>query len=155
MNLDEGAAATIIGAAHSAWSRGDLEGMLSWYCDDLTYFCNTGGPDGGALRLVGKSDLRAFLRPLLAVADCITTPATFTYRDGVGRAHIEVALRHLKSGHVLTGLYRQVIWFDGLQIAALEEFHDAARMRAFWAMVLLDDSDELQRVLQLPKEPHG
>ena len=149
MMLDEAKARSILAAAHLAWSCGDLEGMLAFYNDDLTYFCNTGAPDGGPLELFGKADMRAFLEPVLQIAECTTVPITFSYKDGVGRAQIDVVLRHLKTGHTLTGLYRQVVKFAGDKICAVEEFHDAARMRAFWNMVLSpnDDAEPLPKRL--------
>ena len=135
MEINEPTARGILEAAHAAWNRRDIDAMLEWYHDDLTYFCNTGGSDGGALRLYGKADMRAFLSPVLNVADCISVPCSFTYQDGMGRAHIEVVLRHRKTGHTLQGTYRQLLFFRDFKISALEEFHDAARMKAFWAMV--------------------
>ena len=151
MTLDEAKAKSILEAAHTAWSCGDIEGMLSWYHDELTYFCNTGAPDGGPLELFGKADMRAFLEPVLQIAECTTVPIAFSYKDGVGRAHIDVVLRHLKTRHTLTGLYRQVVKFDGCKIVAVEEFHDAARMRAFWNMVLSsnDDTEPLPKRIRL------
>ena len=135
MEINELTARSILEAAHAAWNRQDIEAMLDWYADDLTYFCNTGGSDGDALRLYGKADMRAFLEPVLKVADCISVPCSFTYRDGIGRAHIEVVLRHRETGHTLQGTYRQLLFYRDFRISAVEEFHDAARMKAFWAMV--------------------
>ena len=69
MSLNEPTARSILEAAHAAWNRQDLEEMLGWYHDEITYFCNMGGSDGNALRLYGKADMRAFLEPVLRVAD--------------------------------------------------------------------------------------
>ena len=151
MSLGEAKARSILKAAHIAWSCGDIDGMLAQYVDDLTYFCNTGAPDGGPLELFGKPDMWAFLEPVLQIAECTTVPISFSYEDGVGRAQIDVVLRHLKTGHTLTGLYRQVVKFDGDKISAVEEFHDAARMRAFWNMVLSpnDDTEPLPQRIRL------
>ena len=135
MDINEPTARSILEAAHAAWNRQDIEAMLEWYHDDLTYFCNTGGSDGDALRLYGKADMRAFLTPVLKVADCISVPCAFTYQDGIGRAQIEVVLRHHETGHTLQGTYRQLLFYRDFKIQAVEEFHDAARMKAFWAMV--------------------
>lgn len=136
MDLNEPTARGILEAAHAAWSSQDIESMLSWYHDDLTYFCNMGGVGGEPLRLYGKPDMRAFLQPVIEVADSLSVPSSFTYRDGVGRAQVEVFIRHRQTGSVLEGTYRQVVLFDGFKIKALEEFHDAAKMQAFWQMVL-------------------
>ena len=135
MDINEPTARGILEAAHATWNRQDIESMLDWYHDDLTYFCNTGGSDGDALRPYGKADMRAFLAPVLKVADCVSVPYSFSYQDGIGRAHIEVVLRHRETGHTLQGTYRQLVFFRDFKIQAIEEFHDAARMKAFWAMV--------------------
>lgn len=135
MILNELTARAILEAAHAAWSKQDVEAMLTWYHDDLSYYCNMGGSDGNALRLFGKSDMRAFLEPVIKVADCISVPISFSYQNGMGRAQVEVIIRHRESGNVLNGTYRQILLFEDYKIKALEEFHDAARMRAFWEMV--------------------
>ena len=135
MSLNEPTARSILEAAHAAWNRQDLEDMLTWYHDDIAYYNNAGGIDGNVVKLYRKSDMRAFLQPLLNVADCMSVPLTFNYRDGVGRAQVEVVIRHRRSGIKLKGTYRQFVTFQDLQIIAHEEFHDAARMKAFWAMV--------------------
>lgn len=133
--VNEPTARAILDAAHAAWNRRDLEDMLTWYCDDLTYFCNMGASDGGPLRVHGKAEMRAFLEPVLSVADCTSVPMSFNYRDGIGRAQVEVVIRHRKSGQQLQGTYRQILFFEDSKILALEEFHDAARMQAFWRLV--------------------
>ena len=135
MSLNEPTARSILEAAHAAWNRQNLEDMLTCYHDDITYYNNTGGIDGNVLKLYGKEDMRAFLQPVLDIADCISVPLTFNYRDDVGRAQVEVVIRHRQSGMELKGTYRQFVTFQNFQIIALEEFHDAARMKAFWTMV--------------------
>src|SRR5215510_15219006 len=54
MELDEHRARMILDQTHAAWSRGDVEGLLRYFVDDVSYFCNTGGPDGGPLEITGK-----------------------------------------------------------------------------------------------------
>ena len=120
MILDEVRARDILDAAHAAWSRGDVEGVLSQYVDDLTYWSNTGAPDGGPLTIVGKMALRAFLESI---------------GDGLGRAKIECFIRHKQTGHTLVGSYRQVITFRGDKILRVDEYHDAAKMAAFWRLI--------------------
>lgn len=41
---------------------------------------------------------------------------------------------------MLSGSFRQVSLFGGMKIMAIEEFHDAAKMRAFWKMVRSDEA---------------
>lgn len=136
MTINEPTAKSIIEAAHAAWNDRDLEAMLDWYCDDARYFCNCGAPDGGALTLYGKSDMRAFLTPVLAMSECISVPLNFAYRDGEGLAAVEVVLRHFATGHILKATYRQRVVFEDSKIKTLEEFHDVDGMKRFWDMVL-------------------
>ena len=36
---------------------------------------------------------------------------------------------------MLKGTFRQIVMYQDFKIKALEEFHDAARMKTFWEMV--------------------
>jgi ketosteroid isomerase-like protein len=135
MEIDEHRARLILNQTHAAWSRGDIEGVLSQYVDDLTYFCNTGGPDGGPLLITGKGALRDMLRSIVDVAESVSVPEYFRLADGVGRSTIECYIRHRTTRHVLVGSYRQLITYRGDRIERLEEFHDAAKMIAFWQMI--------------------
>jgi hypothetical protein len=125
----------ILDSAHAAWSCGDVEGVLSHYVDDLNYSCNTGGPDGGPLLIIGKQELRAMLKPVVDVAESVSVAEYFRYSEGVGRAKIECYIRHKTTHHTLVGSYRQLVTYRGNKIARMEEFHDAAKMMAFWRLV--------------------
>lgn len=142
VTLDENAARLVLEASHGAWSRGDVEGMLRWMTDDILYSCNTGGPDGGPLIVEGKDGMRAFLGPVAVVAESMSVVDLFEYRDMTARARIDCYIRHRSTGHLLTGSYRQVVEFRGNLISRLEEFHDAAKMIAFWKLVI---GEELNR----------
>lgn len=133
--LNEVTAETILEALHAAWSQGDLGRMMTWCHPEITYYLNAGSADGGPLRLHGKDEMRAFLGRILHAATSMTVPLSFSYRDGVGRAQIEAFVQHRRTGNVLSGTYRQVIFFEDYKIVALEEFHDAAKMKTFWDMV--------------------
>lgn len=135
MQLDEHRARMILDSSHAAWSRGDIEGVLSNYVDDLTYYCNTGGPDGGPLSIVGKQALRHMLQPIADVAESVSVSEYFRFSDGIGRAKIECYIRHKTTHHTLVGSYRQLVTYRGNRIARMEEFHDAAKMIAFWRMI--------------------
>ena len=66
----------------------------------------------------------------------------FRFSDGVGRALIGAVIRHKDTGHKLAGTFRQVVYYRNNQIAQLEEFHDAARMAAFWRLVAGEAIDD-------------
>jgi len=135
MSLDEHRARMILEATHAAWSRGDVEGVVGNFTDDLTYFCNTGGPDGGPLTIVGQSAYREFLDKIVEVAESVSVPEYFRFQDGIGRAKVECYIRHNTTRHALVGSYRQLITYRGNRIVRMEEFHDAAKMIAFWRMI--------------------
>jgi len=135
MELNEYEAREILDSAHAAWSCGDIDGSLSFYVEDLTYFCNTGGPDGGPLHITGRNALRDMLLEINKVADGISVTDYFRFKDGVARATVECVIRHRTTSHTLVGSYRQLVTYRGNKIARMEEFHDAARMIAFWRMV--------------------
>jgi ketosteroid isomerase-like protein len=142
---DEAAAKSILESAHAAWSKGNIEGVLNCYVDDLTFWCNTGGPDGAPLTIEGKQAFRAFLLRMQS-AEGHSVVEFFRFWDGVGRAQIRGVIRHKLTGHKLAGSFRQVVYYRDNKIARLEEFHDAARMAAFWQLVageaIDDDSAE-------------
>jgi ketosteroid isomerase-like protein len=135
MELDEHRARMVLDRAHAAWSQGDVESVLGNYVDDLIYFCNTGGVDGGPLLIEGKQALREMLQSIADVAESVSVAEYFRFADGVGRAKIECYIRHRKTCHMLVGSYRQLVTYRGDKIARMEEFHDGAKMIAFWQMV--------------------
>ena len=140
--MDEHRARMILNGTHAAWSRGDVEGVLAHYIDDLTYYCNTGAPDGGPLLVSGKQGLRRMLQSIVGVAESVSVPEYFRFAEGSGRATIECYIRHKTTGHTLVGSYRQVITYRGDRIERLEEFHDAAKMMAFWQMITAEAAIE-------------
>lgn len=140
--LNVEAAREIVDSAHNAWSRGDIEALLAYYIDDVTYWCNAGSLDGIPYILQGKQSYRTFLRSIVSVAESATATEHFTFEDGIARAKVEAYIRHRRTGHVLSGTYRQVFTFRGRKIATLEEYHDAAKMAAFWRMVTVDEQTQ-------------
>jgi hypothetical protein len=140
----------ILAATHGAWTRMDLERTLSWYCDDLTYVCNTGGIDGGELVIRGKEQFRDFLRPVLEALESKSEIANFKMLDGVARASIDCTLRHRKSKLELVGTYIQIVKFAKGKILHLQEIHDAPRMEAFWKLVLAEVDEPSASVITRP-----
>ena len=145
MELDEHRARMILQGTHAAWSRGDVEALLDYFVDDVTYCCNTGAPDGGPLVVNGRDAYRQMLQPIVDVAESVSVPEYFRFADGVGRSSIECYIRHRATRHVLVGSYRQLVTYRGDRIERLEEFHDAAKMIAFWEMISGDA--EIERAL--------
>jgi len=140
--FDALAAREVLDATHDAWSKGEIERVLSHYVDDLTYWCNAGSLDGTPYVIEGKQEFRTFLRSIVAVAESVSVSEHFQFEDGIGRAKVEAYIRHRRTGHVLSGSYRQVVTFRGRKILRLDEFHDAAKMAAFWRLVTSDEPAE-------------
>jgi ketosteroid isomerase-like protein len=94
--------------------------------------------DGKPYVLEGKPAYRTFLMSIVSVAESATATEHFHFEDGVGRAKVEAYIRHRRTGYVLSGTFRQVVTFRGRKIAKIEEYHDAAKMAAFWRLVTSD-----------------
>lgn len=138
--LDEYMAHSLLDSAHNAWCRADIEAALSCYSEDFIYWCNAGSLDGVPYILEGKPAYRTFLRSIVSVAESRSVIDTFSFSDGIGRARIEAYIKHRRTGHSLSGTYRQIVTYRGRKIVRCEEYHDAAKMAAFWRMVKCDEA---------------
>jgi ketosteroid isomerase-like protein len=140
MALDAIDAREILDATYMAWNCGDIDGLLARYTDDLVFSSNVGGADGKPLTIVGKSAFREFIQGIAEVAESTSIIRHFWFRDGIGRAKVDYCLRHKKSELSLAGSYRQVTSFLDGKIARAQQFHDAARMAAFWRLVASEEA---------------
>jgi ketosteroid isomerase-like protein len=129
----------VLDSTHNAWSRGEIELMLSHVVEDVVYWCNA-GLEGAPYIIEGKPSYRTFLTSIVSVAESATATEHFQFEDGIGRAKVEAYIRHRRTGHVLSGSFRQVITYRGRKIAKIEEYHDAAKMAAFWRLVTCDET---------------
>jgi len=136
--LAELQARELLDIAHAAWSREDVEAVLACFVDDLHFWSNA-SPRGDALTVTGKSAFRTYLHSI-DVAERISVREHFRLVDGVGRARIDWFVRHKRTGHTLTGSYRQLVGYREGKICRLEEYHDAARMAAFWRLIAGEDA---------------
>jgi ketosteroid isomerase-like protein len=124
----------LIENSHEAWRRGDLDGLLAQYTDDLAYWCNAGNPAGGPVEIFGRDAFRETLAAVLRTALCNSHVLTFDFDGALGRTKAHYRLEHRDVAAVLEGTYRQVIHYRGGLISRLEEFHDAGRLTAFWKL---------------------
>lgn len=131
-------AKAILDAVHASWSAGDLKGLLGRHSENVCYQSNTGSADGSPITLIGREQLGAYLSPMIQVIESATVVDSFRYERGVARAQVIAYVKHKSTGHVLTGTYRQVVHFQNSLICRLEEFHDAAKMAAFWKLISVD-----------------
>lgn len=130
----------IIDKAHATWSSRKVDELLTLYDDDLTYWCNVGGPDGGPHILRGKQEFKAALDAFLVSVDCVSMVQSFVLHDPfslnpVGKATVYHRVVHVPTKNVLEGTFRQIVTFRRGKILRLDEFHDEARMKAFWQLV--------------------
>jgi len=135
MGMNSLKARLLVDAAHLAWSNRDTAGLLACYCEDVRYTCNTGPNPSEPYVAVGKPAMMDFLLPVLDIATSMSVVERFVFRNGVATATVACFVTHRATGHVLSGKYRQVIAFRDEKIAQIDEFHDAARIAAFWKLV--------------------
>lgn len=128
----------VLGHAHRAWSAGDIDALVSHFTADLEYEINAGTADGNPVQLRGREAFANFWRPRMEQISTRTTPGTLSMKGDVGRVQVGVWLRHLRTGFVLMGSYRQILSFRGGLICRIEEYHDAAKLNAFWAMIQVE-----------------
>ena len=91
----------------------------------------------------GREAFRNFLARVLSVTESATVVEAFQFDGTLARANVACFVKHNSTGMVLSGYYRQVFRFRGRFISHLDEFHDAARLQAFWRMVELCEKEEI------------
>jgi ketosteroid isomerase-like protein len=134
MTISKVRARELLYAAHEAFNRRDIEGLLNLYVEDMVYWTNFGNADGGPLTIEGKDNMRAFVA-LWAGLQSLSVPDDFRFVDGVGHASAEFFMKDPKTGHDHSAMFRQVITYRDDRICRMEEFHDAQAMMAFVAML--------------------
>lgn len=128
----------LVDAAHLAWSNRDIAGLLACYCDDVRYTCNIGPNPSEPFVALGKQAMMDFLLPVLDIATSMSVVQRFAFKNDMATATVACFLTHHATGHVLSGKYRQIVAFRDDKIAQIDEFHDAARIAAFWKLVNAD-----------------
>jgi ketosteroid isomerase-like protein len=125
----------ILESSNEAWNSGSVEGVLDKYVEDIVYTTNTFGPNGEPLTIRGKDNIR---RRFQAGMDAIASHSrieSIRIVDGLVRTRLLVYMRHRQTGHELTIRLRQILRFEGFRVAEMQDFHDAARLAAFWRLV--------------------
>jgi ketosteroid isomerase-like protein len=134
VTISETGARELIYALHDAWNRRNIEALLALYVDDVTYWANVGGPDGGPLVMSGKPALHQFCM-MWKDFDCLAVPENFHFKDGICRCHVEFYIRDPNSGLQHASTYRQIATYRGGRILRLEQYHDANAMAAFLSIM--------------------
>ena len=134
MTISEEDAYELLNALHHAWNMRDIEALLAVYDDDVTFWANVGGPDGGPLVMAGKPQLRQLFQVWQAF-DCLSVPQNFHFKAGVCQCQVEFYIRDPRSGLQHSATYRQIATYRGKRILRLEQFHDARAMGAFLSIM--------------------
>jgi len=133
VTISESRAAQVLYAAHEIWNRRDLAALLELFDDDMIYWSNVGTASAETV-LHGKADFLAFLNGLQHM-EGLSVPHSFRFRDGVATANAEFYLRDHRSGYSHSGTFRQVLTFRGHRILRMDEYHDAAALSSFLALL--------------------
>jgi len=140
--MPECGAGLILEDVYASWEEGDLLSTLSYFAKGVTFAVHS-TPDGASLIGAGfgrdyfgdrlEMFLRRFevqqfkLQQVTAVGVCVQSRAFFKYRHRVSGMEVDGTMRH--------------VWrFAGDEIADFELFHDSPRMRAFYAMTVLESA---------------
>jgi hypothetical protein len=71
----------------------------------------------------------------MEVIDSRTRIESVRCENGLVRTRLAAVMQHRASGHVLTCTLRQVLRFEGFRIAEHADYHDAAKLAAFWNLI--------------------
>ena len=134
MTITAEQARELLYAAHDAWNAKDIERVLSLYVDDMTYWSNAGGPDGGVCEIVGKDLFRTHLLQWRAL-ESICVPHHFRFEDGLGRAAVEFYVTDLRTGHTYSSTYRQIAAYRDGKILSTKVYHDPHALAAFLGLI--------------------
>lgn len=132
-SISESKASELLYAAHAAWNKRDLAGLLHLFDDDMTYWSNLGSPHEPTL-LRGKQEFASFLSGLESM-EGLSVPHSFRFSDGIATTNVEFYLRDRRTGHSHSGTFRQVLRFRNDRILRMEEFHDAGALGSFLALL--------------------
>lgn len=133
MVTDEQARA-LIESAHYEWCRGNLDGMLAQFSDDMEFWCNVGDPSGGPIEFKDKNDFRQSLEPILRTTKSKSGLVSFRYDGEVAHVRASIRIESLVCGAKYVAAYRQIVRYKRLRIFRIEEYHDAGLLNAFWKL---------------------
>lgn len=134
MTITAEQARELVYAAHDAWNAKDIERLLSLYVDDMTYWSNAGGPDGGVCEIFGKETFRKHLLQWRAL-ESICVPHHFRFEDGLGRASVEFYVTDLRTGHTYSSTYRHIAAYRDGKILNSKVYHDPHALAAFLGLI--------------------
>lgn len=125
----------ILESAQESWNSGSVEGVLDKYSEDIIYTTNTGGPNGESVTIRGKENVRRRYLTTMELVESRSRIEYLRWDSGLVRTRLFVNMQHKETGVALTTRLRQIIRFRGFLIAEIQDFHDAAKLAAFWRFV--------------------
>ncbi|MFT3730916.1 MAG: hypothetical protein QM780_05730 [Hyphomicrobium sp.] len=133
-DLNYETAKAVLNEAHRAWSVGDIEGVLRTYAEDILFQRNSvEGEQPLAIR--GRDAMRAYLIPIAEKASGVAVLESFEFHAGIARSRVRYFLQDRETGETMSGTYRQVVVFRKTLISRMEQYHDAARLAAFFRLI--------------------
>jgi ketosteroid isomerase-like protein len=138
VSITESKAAQILYAAHDAWNRRDIPRLLDLFDDDMIYWSNVGDARGENT-ISGKAAFAAFLAPLQGM-EGLSVPHSLRFNGDTATANVEFYLRDQKTGYSHSGTFRQVLTYRGGRILRMDEYHDAAALGSFIALLSSESS---------------
>jgi len=140
VSISESKAAEVLYAAHDAWNKRDIPALLDLFDEDMTYWSSLASAGHGHETVLhGKAAFEGFLVPFRKL-EGLAVPHSFRFKDGVATASVEFYVRDQATGHSHSGTFRQVLRFRGDRILRMEEYHDAARLASFLALLSSESS---------------
>jgi ketosteroid isomerase-like protein len=135
MPLNYDTAKAVVEEAHRAWSAGDIDAVLRTYTDDIWFQRNSSDLEVPPYVIRGREAMGVFLRDVVQMAEGMAVLESFQFHSGIARSRVSYFLKDRKTGQSLTATYRQIAVFRNMQISRIEQFHDAARLSAFFRLI--------------------
>jgi len=135
MPLNYDTAKAVIEEAHRAWSAGDIDAVLRTYTEDIWFQRNSSDFEIPPDVIRGREAMGAFLRDVAEKAEGMAVLESFQFHSGIARSRVSYFLKDRSTGQTLTATYRQIVMFRDMQISRMEQFHDAARLSAFFRLI--------------------
>ncbi len=137
----------VIEALYASWAAKDLDAVLACFSDDIIFRMHLPkemAPFAGDSQ--GKAAIVPRLKMIIDEFDFLSYRPTFI-RDVGEELHAQVRYRyrHKATGYEIEGTMRHIWRMNRDQIAELDEFHDSARVQAFFELLALAESGVPER----------
>ena len=128
---------TLLEGAYAAWAARDLDATLACFAADVAFVIHLPAEVvafAGEVR--GRAELGKRLQAILDEFDFLFyTPVQIKAEGASYHSQVHFHYRHKATGLDYEGRMRHVWRIDGDQIVHFEEFHDTARVRAFFGLL--------------------